>query len=210
MTPFLYFDLGNVLLFFSHERACRQMAEVASTPQRPLTPTDIRRVVFESGLEDLYEAGEITTAEFYVQFCRETLTRPDLDRLMHAASDIFRPNEEMFPLLTGLRGAGHRLGLLSNTNEVHWDFVSDGRYTPLPGLFDVLALSFQLGSIKPRQTIFERAAKLAGVAPAEIFFTDDRPEHVAAAREVGYDAVQFTDAPSLINELRQRGIAWES
>ena len=34
---FLYFDLGNVLLHFSHERACRQMAAVASTPEREVT-----------------------------------------------------------------------------------------------------------------------------------------------------------------------------
>ena len=133
---FLYFDLGNVLLYFSHERACRQMAQVASMPDLEITPTDVRRVVFESGLEDLYETGEITTAEFYVQFCRLTGTRPDLDRLMHAASDIFWPNDSLLPLVADLRRAGHRLGMLSNTNEVHWEFVANGRYEHLPGAFD--------------------------------------------------------------------------
>ncbi len=203
---FLYFDLGNVLLYFSHERACRQMAAVARTPERELTPTDVRRAVFESGLEDLYEAGEITTAEFYVQFCRQTATRPDLDVLAHAASDIFWPNDSLLAVVGELRQAGHRLGLLSNTNEIHWQFVSDGRYEHLPGAFDVLALSYQLGTIKPRHDIFEQAAALAGVSPGEIFYTDDRPEHVAAAREVGYDAVQYTDTPGLVAELRRRGI----
>ena len=204
---FLYFDLGNVLLYFSHERACRQMAAVASTPERGLTPTDVRRVVFESGLEDLYEAGELTTAEFYVQFCRQTATRPDLDALARAASDIFWPNDSLLAVIAELRQGGHRLGLLSNTNEIHWEFVSDGRYDHLPDAFDVLALSYRMGTMKPRREIFERAAVLASVAPGEIFYTDDRPEHVAAAREVGYDAVQYTDTPALVAELRRRGIA---
>jgi glucose-1-phosphatase len=204
---FLYFDLGNVLLYFSHERACRQMAEAASTGEIEITPTDVRRAVFESGLEDLYETGQITTAEFYVQFCRQTGTRPDLDRLMHAASDIFWANDSLLPLLGELRLSGHRLGLLSNTNEVHWEHVSQGQYGLLPGAFDVLALSYQMGTMKPRHDIFHQAAELAGVAPREIFYTDDRPEHIAAAREVGYDAVQYNDTPSLLAELQRRGIA---
>jgi len=203
---FLYFDLGNVLLYFSHERACRQMAAVASTPEQPLSATDVRRVVFESGLEDLYESGQITTAEFYVQFCRQTGTRPEMDRLVRAASDIFEPNHSLLAIVSRLRKAGQRLGLLSNTNEGHWDFVADGRYELLPGAFDVLALSYRLGTMKPRREIFEQAAELAGVPPRDIFYTDDRPEHIAAAREVGYDAVQFADTPSLVAELRQRGL----
>ncbi len=203
----LYFDMGNVLLYFSHERACRQMAAVASTPEHEITPAEVRRVVFESGLEDLYETGELTTSEFYVQFCRQTGTRPELDRLMHAASDIFWPNDSALALVSALRTAGHRLGLLSNTNEVHWEFVARGRYEQLPGAFDVLALSYQMGTMKPRREIFEQAAALAGVPPSEILYTDDRPEHIAASREVGYDAVQYTDTPALVAELRRRGIA---
>ena len=61
--------------------------------------------------------------------------------------------------------------------------------------------------MKPRHDIFYQAAELAGVSPREIFYTDDRPEHVAAARQVGYDAVQYTDTPSLLSEMRRRGIA---
>ena len=43
MPPkFIYFDLGNVLLRFDHELACRQMAAVAgTTPElvpRPSSP----------------------------------------------------------------------------------------------------------------------------------------------------------------------------
>ena len=71
----------------------------------------------------------------------------------------------------------------------------------------MLALSFRLGTMKPRPEIFEKAAELAGVPPRDIFYTDDRPEHVAAARQAGYDAVQYTTTPELLTELRRRGIA---
>jgi hypothetical protein len=39
-----------------------------------------------------------------------------------------------------------------------------------------------------------------------MFFVDDMAEHVAGARAVGFDAVQFTTAAVLATELRQRGI----
>jgi HAD superfamily hydrolase (TIGR01509 family) len=73
-------------------------------------------------------------------------------------------------------------------------------------LFPVHALSFRLGAMKPDRLAFERAAELAGVSPHEIFFTDDRAENVAAAREVGYDAVLFESVSQLNEALRQRGV----
>ena len=76
----------------------------------------------------------------------------------------------------------------------------------LTWLFRVHALSFQLQSLKPEPQIFAGAAKLTGVEPAGIFFIDDRPEHVAAAREAGWDAVIYESVAQVNEELRQRGI----
>jgi FMN phosphatase YigB (HAD superfamily) len=43
-----------------------------------------------------------------------------------------------------------------------------------------------------------------GVAPEEIFFTDDRLENVEAARQAGFDAVQFVSVAELREQLRVR------
>ena len=51
---FFYFDLGNVLLNFSRDVACRQMGELAG-----MDPERVRQVVFGSGLEDRFERGAI-------------------------------------------------------------------------------------------------------------------------------------------------------
>ena len=110
------------------------------------------------------------------------------------------------PLVAELQRAGHRLGILSNTNEMHLAHVSGGRYGIIPGLFERTALSFEVGALKPDRAIFTAAAEMAGVAPAEIFFVDDRPENVQGARTVGFDAVQYTTPPALAAELRKRGL----
>jgi HAD superfamily hydrolase (TIGR01509 family) len=203
---FFYFDLGNVLLYFDHEIACRQMGAAAGTNGKVLSPEEVRSAVFESGLEDLYEAGKISTREFYDRFCEATGTRPDYQKLVQAACDIFWPNLSIKPVIGALRHARYRLGLLSNTNEAHWEYISRGRYGMLPRAFDVLALSYQMGTMKPSREIFVRAAELAGARPQEIFYVDDRAEHIAAACQVGYDAVRYTSTAELVRELRQRGI----
>ncbi len=57
--PFVYIDLGNVLVNFEHQRACENLAELCGCSAQ-----DARRELFQSGLETRYENGDITTAEF--------------------------------------------------------------------------------------------------------------------------------------------------
>lgn len=197
----LYFDLGNVLLHFSHERMCRQMAQVCDT-----TAERVWQVLFDDGLELRYEKGEVTSQQFYEQFCRRIDRRPDFDALERAASEIFELNVPLAAVVAQLRAAGYRLGLLSNTNESHIRYFTDGRYGLLPRTFDVLAYSCRLQAIKPEPAIYQAAAELAGVAPEEMFFVDDIPGHVAGAREAGIDAVQYTTTSQLVADLRARGL----
>lgn len=200
-TPeFFYFDLGNVLLMFDHELAIRQIAEVAK-----VSPEAVRAAVFDSGLEVQYEAGAITSQDFYEEFCKATGSSPDFKALSQAASAIFHPNHSMIPIVAQMKQAGYRLGLLSNTCEAHYQYFGDGRYSMIPDIFDVVALSFEMKLMKPNPKIFERATELAGVAPEKIFFTDDIAGHIEAARRVGWDAVQYTGTPNLVDELRRRG-----
>jgi putative hydrolase of the HAD superfamily len=200
---FIYFDLGNVLLHFDHHRAARQMAAVAG-----LTEETVWQIVFAGHLHNTYEVGGFTTDQFCEEFCRATSTRPDFDALMHAAANIFSLNTPMVPIVSHLHAARYPLGLLSNTNESHWRFVSQGRYALIRDFFDVHALSFRLGAMKPDPRIYAEAAKLAHTEPDRIFFTDDRPENVEAACRAGFDAVQFHDPWQVAAELRARGIRW--
>jgi HAD superfamily hydrolase (TIGR01509 family) len=199
-VKFLYFDLGMVLLNFSVEQMCRQMAEAAG-----ITPTQVSQIIFDGDLQQRYERGEISSREFYEEFCRASGARPDYDRLASAASEIFELNGSMVPIVAQLRQAGYRLGILSNTCEHHWQHCFR-RFRLLGETFSVFALSYELKAMKPDAAIFLAAARLAGVQPGEIFFCDDIAGHVAGARAAGIDAVQYTTTPELVAELRKRGI----
>jgi putative hydrolase of the HAD superfamily len=202
MPPnFLYFDLGNVLLDFSHERAARQMAEVSGAEYDLVWQT-----VFAGDLELRYEAGQLTSGGFYEAFCAATGTRPEQQALLYAGSAMFEMHVSMRPVVAMLKCAGYRIGILSNTCDAHWRYCADGRYSMIPDAFEVLALSFQIGAVKPDEKIYRVAADLAGVAPAEILFVDDKPANVAAAVHAGFDAVLYTTTAQYVADLRRRGV----
>jgi HAD superfamily hydrolase (TIGR01509 family) len=202
MPPkFIYFDLGNVLLNFSDERCFRQMGAVCGAAAEEIADLFVRR-----DLKTLVETGQMTNEEFYALFCRETGTSADAAELELASSDIFDVNQTIIPVVAQLEAAGYRLGILSNTCEPHWRFITAQPYGIVPHAFEVLALSYELGAMKPDVKIFQAAADLAGVAPQDIFFTDDIPGHVEGARQAGFDAVQYTTTPALVEELHKRGV----
>jgi len=207
-VDFLYFDLGNVLLSFSHERMFRQMAEEAGVDidcvrraiQAPLTDGG-------QSMQMQFEAGLMDVDDVYDHFCRATGTQPDRDALFNAASEIFDPIDDSVALIRSLHGAGNRLGVLSNTNEADWTFVTSGRFPFLQECFHAYALSFEARSMKPEREVFDYAVERAGAPAGNVFFTDDKPENVAGALAAGLDAVLFQSAEQLRGELVQRDVA---
>lgn len=197
---FLYFDLGMVLVNFTFERMCQQVAAVCGLPWET-----VYRLYIGSPLQHQYETGQVDTAQCHAAFCELTGTRSECGAWAQALSDIFELNLSMVPVVAQLRAAGYGVGLLSNTCPGHWELIR-ARYRLIRETFHSYALSYQIGATKPDPAIFAAAARLAGVEPQEVFFTDDTPGHVDAARAAGFDAVTYTTTEELVAQLRQRGI----
>jgi HAD superfamily hydrolase (TIGR01509 family) len=198
---FFYFDLGNVLLFFDQQRAARQLAAAAGCE-----PERVYDLVFRSDLNHSCDGGLVAAGEFCKLFREATGCAADDATLHRASSDIFRINAPMKAIVSQLRAAGHRLGILSNTCDMHFDFFSDGRYAPIPAAFEVVVLSYKLKLMKPQPEIYLEAARLAGVEPREVFYVDDLAVNVEGAKRVGFDAVQYTTPAAYAAELRRRGV----
>jgi len=211
MTPeFFYFDLGNVLVNFDHRIAVRQMAQVCGVGAKI-----IRQIVFDSDLQTRYETGLVTGQEVYEFVCSGVervsdgpFERPAYKALRYAGSAIFALNMPVVPIVAQLKRAGHRLGVLSNTCESHWEYCID-QYAIVSELFDVHLLSYEVKSMKPDRPIYAAAMDAAKASPEKIFFVDDRPENVAGAVDAGFDAVQFTTSRQLACDLRDRGVLFD-
>ena len=168
-------------------------------------PEALKEILFDRGLMKQYETGAISSPEFYELYCGRAGARPDYDVLCHAGSDIFSLNEPMLPIVAQLSQAGYRLGILSNTCECHWQFCIE-KYRFLTDCFEVHALSFRIGSLKPEAVVYRASAELAGCRPEEMFFVDDIPGHVEGAKAVGIDAIVFASVAQVAAELRSRGL----
>lgn len=205
MAEFIYFDLGNVLLLFDQQTAIQQVAELTD-----LSPERTEQLIFASGLQVRYEEGEITSREFYDQFCRNSGTQPAADAFWKATSDIFTQNPGTFPIVRQLSSLGVGLGVLSNTCDSHWQQICSTTMLEIRPLFQQAVLSFEVRSCKPNPAIYREAIRRAGCEPNQIFFVDDREENVVAAQQIGIDAVQFRDVNRLIDDLQGRGVSVEA
>ncbi len=194
------FDMGNVLVFFSHDRMCEQLGGLCGR-----SVDEMRRLLFDSGTQWEYERGRISPVEFHAWFQQVTGREVNFEDLYRAGADIFSLNQAIIGLLDRLKQVGLRLVLLSNTCQSHFDWVWE-QYDVLQR-FDAHVASYRVGALKPDDAIFTAAIGEIGCSPEECLYTDDIPDYVAAGRRHGLQAEVFTDVPSLINQLQRVGVS---
>jgi len=193
----IFFDLGNVLLFFDAPRMHRQIAEVCG-----LELSHVQRLVEEQ--TDPYEKGWIDTQEIYAHFGRVAKKNFTFAELQKALCSIFTPNDAVIALAQTLKAKGKRLFLLSNTCEVHFEYILSA-FSFLE-LFDGFVLSYKVGARKPEKAIFESALARASCERENCFYVDDIPEFVSAAQALNIDAQRYTTPDLLHMHLRERHI----
>ena len=203
MIRTLLFDMGNVLVFFSHQKMCAQIGALCNRP-----PDSIRDILIQSDLQADFERGRITEGQFHRLLEQAVRQGIDKGELLQACSEIFELNAPMIRILDALRSQGYRLLLLSNTSVTHFEFIRD-KYDVLER-FDEYVVSYQVGAIKPEPLIFEAALRAIACDPNECFYTDDIAEYVQAGRSYGLQAEVFQDAATLIRQLNQRKVVIES
>lgn len=92
----------------------------------------------------------------------------------------------------------YKIGMLSNISP---DRLQTFFSTEQLSLFDTLALSFEIGVMKPYTEAYEIAAAKLGVLPGECVFVDDLERNTIAAKEVGMQAIQFNNFAQFEQEL---------
>jgi 2-haloacid dehalogenase len=93
---------------------------------------------------------------------------------------------------------------LTNFGAEFW--ARSRRGWPIFDLFADVVVSGEERVTKPDPAIFAVAERRFGRAPEELFFTDDNPANVAAARARGWQAHLFEGAAGLEAELAQTGL----
>ncbi|MSR53910.1 MAG: HAD family phosphatase [Gemmataceae bacterium] len=200
MIKTILFDFGNVLAFFDHERALRQLLKHTDQKAKQL-----RQLMYLDDLADRYECGQVTTDEVYAIACKHGGLKCTQAQFVHAFSDIFRLNVPIAELIPRLKQAGYRLVLASNTNDAHYSHYRE-QFKDLLTHFDAISVSHEAKARKPHEQFFAHTHKMAGCEKHECVFIDDLAENVAAAKAFGWHAVQLTDFEELVPQLHALGV----
>ena len=183
------FDIGRVLIDVDFEGAAKNVGEVTGRDWGGLWSW------FESAPElVLLEKGEITPVEYYSICAKQLDLSLSYDQFSECWNNIFTVKWDVVEYFRSLHGRV-TLGLLSNTNELHFQFIRE-RY-PFLHSADYWFLSYRMGTMKPENRCYTLPIEYLGLMPENVFFTDDRPENVVAAKKAGMHAVPFENASKL-------------
>ncbi len=116
---------------------------------------------------------------------------------------IFTPIESTIRLIREL-SPSYRLGLLSNTNE--WHFERHIRSVDVFPLFDAVTLSYQVKTMKPEEGIYRDLLEKIGLSPEECVFIDDLEKNVAGARRLSIHGIHYTGSARLVSSLAELGV----
>lgn len=195
----LLFDLGNVILPFNHYQIAEKLSRYTGHPVYQ-DPKEIFSYLFDvdRGSVNEYERGKISTDHFFRALKEDLQLSLSFEEFKPIWNDIFWENEEVSELIRFLKGK-KKLGLVSNTNPLHFDYILS-RF-PVVWELDRWILSHEVGWKKPAKEIFETALEWAGVSPEKILFIDDMKSHVEVAVSLGMQGIHFVTPDRLRDEL---------
>jgi putative hydrolase of the HAD superfamily len=179
MIKNIIFDFGDV--FLNLDKA---------GPSKVLKQKGIDSVTKED--EELlrtYEVGKVTSEEVILHFNKNYSLKNDEFKWIWNSMLLDFPDYR-FDFLKNLKSSNkYRLFLLSNTNEIHIDWVKEDwgmeRYDDFKSCFEKFYLSHEIHLRKPNADIYEFVLSENQLKPDETFFIDDTKVNTDAASAIG-------------------------
>lgn len=112
-------------------------------------------------------------------------------------------NEPLFALINRLKSK-YKIGMLSNAAD---NWLNDLFRTEHVALFDAVALSYEMGVIKPDVRAYEVIAERLGVDAAQCVFIDDQERFCTAARDAGMQAIWYQNFEQCVADLAALGVS---
>lgn len=195
----IIFDFGNVISAFDVRRFIQNL--VAATGK----PADELKAAIGASMPLIrdFETGLVSPDEFITGMNHAAGVALSAEEFRRAYCEIFAPIPETIALIRRLKGR-FRLGLLSNTNAVHFDCAI--RSVEVFPLFDAVTLSFEVKAMKPARAIYDDVLHKLKLRAEECIFIDDLRDNVEAAMRLGFHAIHYTSHQQLLLDLRRAGV----
>lgn len=210
----LLVDVGQVLIGFDHGVIARRLVAecVPESRRSQALRTSIEKFILvgdggpspnsqiDRGLHDVAWLCRRVCDRFSVAIAPEVFE--EIWTSIFAA-DV---NADVVACVDALRADGVRIGICSNTNASHWEFLRR-THAEFRRTVDAAEcfLSFRMGTGKGDAGYFARLAQMTGAAAADHVLLDDKPENCADAVAAGLRAVVFDphDAATAVRAVQQ-------
>jgi len=160
------------------------------------TPKAMEKFGFKNLTQDLdtlfkeYEKGSISSPEFLEEVSNffPSVTEKDLIAAWNAILLDF-PDRRLEFVEKLAQENQYRLFLLSNTNDIHIEFVKQQmgmeKFNRFKNAFEIFYLSYEIGMRKPDAEIFEFVLTENKLNASETIFVDDTKENTDTASSLG-------------------------
>ncbi len=177
----IIFDFGGVILDIDPDLSRRRFAEM-------LGIKNARKLEAEQ-LPQLYEKGLISRAEFVSRINQIAGTQLFADEILAAWNAMLLNYKPARIEWIKRLHTTHRLLLLSNTNDSHFEYFHNkliAEYgVTFYQLFDHVYLSHEMGMLKPSHEIYETVIAEQQLNLQRTLFIEDTARNVEGAQEVG-------------------------
>jgi class 3 adenylate cyclase/FMN phosphatase YigB (HAD superfamily) len=189
----ILFDLGNVLVKFDHHRVGRQLFhQLPRSMQDKMRPRDIYNYIFTQqgtnspiSYNTLIDLGQTDLARLRRDFNRHFKANIGEDVFLEAWCSIFDElDDEAMNCVKRVLDLGIKVGICSNTNPDHWNFLCD-KHPELKNPMILKFLSFKIGKVKTDPTFFQSIAEITRRPYEEHLLVDDIDLNLATASAIG-------------------------
>jgi glucose-1-phosphatase len=193
MITVILCDLGNVIVNVDKDRIVQGFLKFSDKPSGYIIYF-LEQAIARSG----FDKGKISAEQFFNRFKRGLGLELNIVQFKKIWCSGFSLNKNMEALLHKLK-KHHKLVLLSNTDEMHFEYIKS-RFKVL-GIFDGFILSYKVGYKKPSPFMFLYAVRKLRTLPNHILYIDDIKTYTTIAKLFGIKAVQYTNNEKLKKDL---------
>ncbi|WP_282116489.1 HAD family hydrolase [Cellulophaga baltica] len=180
MIKNIIFDFGDIFINLDKPAVFKALANVGYTEVTP-------------ELDDIFKAYEmgLMTSENFILKLNEIFPSATPKELKDAWNSILLdfPENRLLFLEQLAAEKKYRLFLLSNTNEIHIDYVinamGEAQFNRFKDCFEKFYLSHEIKLRKPNKDIYEFVLNENNLIAEETFFVDDTQENTAASAALG-------------------------
>lgn len=191
----IVWDLGGVLLRTEDRHSRADLAKDLN-----LSYEELDRLVFNSPSARQASRGEIAAAEHWQNVCK-LLSWPE-ERVQDLQDRFWGGDSLDEDLIAWIRTLkpDYVTALLSNNWSDLRPALAD--QWQIADLFAEIVISAEVGLTKPDEGIYRLTQAKLGLPPEHILFIDDFMENVQAAREAGWQAIQFQSSQQTIAAIK--------